>query len=50
MTQTTLAILARFDGDRAQAVEYCCTMMEDYPALRDEYREHKNEILVMEAK
>lgn len=43
MKQTIKAILARFDGDRWKAADYCTEMMR-YAHLRDEYREYKDAI------
>lgn len=36
------AILARFDGSKQQAIEYCRTMIAEYPRLRQEYRAYLN--------
>lgn len=45
MTQTTLAILGRFEGDRGKAVDYCCEIMRTYPDLHEEYRDHCDKIM-----
>ena len=36
MTLTLKAILARFNGDRGKAIEYC-TRVAETPRLKDEY-------------
>lgn len=40
MTPSTYKILARFDGDRQQAVEYCQRLASEYPALFTEYNQY----------
>lgn len=37
MNPSVKAILARCNGDRDEAAEYCVTMMNTYPHLYDEY-------------
>jgi hypothetical protein len=37
MNLTVKAVLARWNGDRHAAIEYCYTIMDAYPQLRDEY-------------
>jgi hypothetical protein len=31
------AILARFNGDQAAAIQYCCQMAANHPRLAEEY-------------
>jgi len=44
MRWTIKAILARFQGDRAQAIDYCSAIAATYPHLATEYREHLDTI------
>lgn len=37
MNLSVKAILARFNGDRDKAAEYCVEIMNTYPRLYDEY-------------
>ena len=37
MKLTLKAILARWNGDRKQAIDYCYSIIDKYPHLRDEY-------------
>ena len=45
LSPTLLAILARFDGDRTLALNYCEDIAYKYSALRDEYRRYHNTLL-----
>lgn len=37
MTETVKAVLARWNGDREAAIDYCYRIMDAYPRLRVEY-------------
>ena len=37
MICTVKAVLARFDGDKRKAIDYCLTMARDTPRLACEY-------------
>jgi hypothetical protein len=49
MNLTAKAILARFDGDWCDAIQYCAEMALKYPRLAAEYEAYAN-ILISETK
>ena len=40
MTPSIKAILARFQGNKKKAIEYCAEVAKQYPHLDVEYRTH----------
>ena len=45
MKLTRLAILARFEGNYGDAIQYCEDVARVYPHLRGEYRQHREGLL-----